>query len=525
MPIEIPREWFFAVAGAVLGAIIAWLASLFFLLPWRRMQRRLEGLEKDEENLKEDIKKYGEGITSLKAELEKSLETAQNLEQRLAFLADKVGLKGDLLAWGRLIYLEGKLDEAIGTFDRFLEFEPSNDTAHFYRGLCYLRKGGVHSNKAVDDLKIASAANKNDPERRLSLAQAYYQAGMPTEASDQATQALNLGVANRLDAKIIIGRARLAVGDYDAAIEIFKECPLKHSPAVTGWGEALSEKAKQQKVPQDRAKVYKDIIDLYTEAMEISPRASDYHTYRALAYKARNELGDWEKALADWQKARDISPRDSKPWEYEGDALDRRSINLAAGSDRDECLTQAIRCYGEALKRAPELHRPVIRNKRSRIYQYLGEFDKALMEAISGARENPNYVQNFMAWATAAISAYNWKDVVEAADAGLQIAGSIGGNAGRIWCTLYRVIGRCGDQRPLRSNMEDCKSLAAYLGGGSVFEPTAWVWSVAKERLEKAMEDWPDDLVSVTHDSILLVERCLATDQYRAKHIDGASVS
>lgn len=525
MPIEISREWFFAIVGAILGAILAWLVSLFFLSPWKRMRRRLEGLEEEEKELKEDIKKYGEAVGSLEAQLENSLETAQNLEQRLAFLADKVGLKGDLLAWGRLIFLEGQLDEAIGTFDRFLDLEPSNDTAHFYRGLCHLRKGGVHSKKAVDDLKVASDANKNDPERRLSLAQAYYQAGMPTEAEHQATKALNLGVANRLDAKVIIGRARLAAGDYDAAIEIFKECPFRHSPAVTGWGEALFEKARQQTVSQDRAKVYGDIIDLYTEAIKISPRSSNYYTFRALAYVARNELGDWEKALADWQEAKDISPRDTKPWEYEGDALDQRSINLAAGSDRDECLTQAIRCYGEALKRAPELHRPLLRNKRSRIYQYLGEFDKALTEARSGARENPNYVLNFMAWATAAISAYDWKEVIEAADAGLQIVDSTTSNAGRIWCTLFRVIGRCGDQQPLRSNMEDCKNLAAYLERWSTFDPTLWIWSVAKDRLEKAMNDWPGDLVSITHDSILLVERCLAIDQYQAKHVNGTSVS
>lgn len=515
--IEIPEIWFYLILGAILGAII-WPMIQFLILPWKRTKRRIEDMEKDAGELKDKIDKYGREVFALAEQVQNSLEIIQTIEQRIKFIADKIGLKGDLLSWGRLMFLEGNLDESIGAFSKLLDSEPSNDSARFYRGLCYLRKGRRHIKDAVEDLKIAVKANGKDPERRLALSRAYLDAGMSSEAEMEAMEALDLGVSDSLKAKEVIGRARLLKRDYDGAINTFKECPLTHTPTVTGWGKALFEKARRA-FSEKKREIYTSIITHYTEAIKLNPHVADYYTFRARAYAERNEQGDWNKALEDWEEAKTIAPRDTKPWKAKGDAIYQRAISLPEGTKRDAGIKEALINYGEALKRAPESYRPAIRNKRSIIYLSQGKFDMALSEAKAGTKENPNYVTNFMAWATAAISAFAWKEVVDAANSGLEIAMKIRSYGAVIWCLLFRIIGRCGDFQPFENILEDCNELAINLEDYPSFDSTERDFSVAKERLNHAMKDWPTDMTSIVRDSIVLVEKDLSLSIYRQKHL------
>lgn len=514
--IEISQTWFILILGALLSAIL-WPLIQFLVLPWKRTKQRIEITEKNAKDLKDKIDEYRQEASILAEQFQNSFETLQSVEQRITFIADKIGLKGDLLAWGRLMFLEGNLDEAIMSFNELLDSEPSNDIAHFYRGLCYLRKGKKYSRGAIEDLEMTVRVNERDSNRHLDLSRAYLQAGMAPETEREALQALNLGTPDKLGAKVIIGTARLSRGDYAGAINVFKECPLTHTPAVIGWGHALIEKAKQAS-PEKKIEVYTELIALYDQAMKLNPAVSDYYAFRGQAYAERGKPGDWEQALEDWQEAATIAPRSTRPWELKGDSITQRVANLPAGSQRNKGFEEALKSYGEVLIRAAELYKPTIRNKRSRIYQRIAQFEMALSEARAGARENPDYVTNFMGWATAAISAFAWKEATGAATSGLEIS-ERRGHGGSIWCLLFRIIGRCGDYQALESIVDDCKRLVDELENFPAFDPTGWDWLVAEDRLKQAMKEWPTSVESLVRDSVALVEGDLSPSAYRQKYV------
>lgn len=520
--IEISQTWLYLIFGAVLSVVIIPII-LLLVWPWRRVKRRMESMEKESTDLRNQLDKDRQESFSWREELqkslEKSLETIETIEKRVEIVAEKIGLKGDLLAWGRLMFSEGNLDEAITSFSELLDSEPSNNTARFYRGLCYLRKGRRYSKKAIEDLKIAVKADETNPDQHLALARAYLRAGNGKLSQEEATNALYWGVSDRLEAKVIIGSARLSKQDYDGAIDAFKECPLTHTPAATGWGQALINKARNSVDGEEKLRTYTEAIEVFDQAINLNPTPGDYYTFRAIAYAERNRPGDWDKAVENWKEAKTRVPRDTKPWETMGDAIYQRAISLPAGTHRDEGLKEALNNYTEALKRTTaEPYKPVLRNKRSVVYQLLGEFEKAFSETKAGVQENPNYAQNFMALATAAISAFAWKEAINAASSGIAIVEEEEGRAGTIWCLLFRIIGRCGDYQPLQNSLEDCKRLVDELENCQDFDPTRWEWPVAKERLEQAMRDWSADIAYLVRDSTALVEKDLSPFQYQAKY-------
>jgi tetratricopeptide (TPR) repeat protein len=480
-------------------------------------RRRIDAIDNDARDLKREIgthrKEADANARNLRYEIRKYKKAADAINEQLWDY-----INGNLLPLAELRFMQGDTKGAIVLTSRLLDDGPSNDEARFLRGRCYLKEGKRYSKEAIKDLELAVKAKEKDPERHLTLATAYFHAGLPIKAEREAFESLNLGIDNKLEARTIIGNARLAAKNYDGAIEVFKDC-LTHIPAVIGYGKALRGKAGRAS-PKESLKICADIITHFTEAIKINPSIADYYTYRALAYAEWNGEGDWENALNDWEEAKTRAPEDSKPWEFEGDAIYQRSLSLSTDHQRANILRKVIKIYGEALKRAVVPYKPAIRNKRSNVYQVLGEFDVALKEAKAGTRENPHHVANFMSWASAAISAHLWKDVIEAANSGIRIADETKGRGGAIWCLLFRIIGRCGDHQSAESNMADCKRLVNELEIFTSFDPTKFDWLVTKQRLYPAMMDWPADLSSLTRDTIALVEKDFPLSRYQAKYIE-----
>lgn len=501
--------------GAVLGAIL-WPLVQFLILPLRKMKQRIIDAENEAMNLKKKIESYRKEASTLFGQVNEFYENIHSLEETLTLIADKIGLKGDLFAWGRLMFLEGNIDAALATFDELLNTEPSNANAHYYRGLCYFRKGKYK--ESIRALVIAVKALETDPERHFALSKAYLQIRDGEKAELEASKALDLGISDRANTKTIIGMARIVNEDYENAIKIFKECSITHTPAILGIGKALFNKAKKAST-KEKSDIYTEMISHYTSAIEINPNVSDYYIYRGMAYGERNNPGDWEKTLNDWKEAKILNPRDNKPWKTEGDFIYSRAIDLPPGPKQDENLNHALKNYGEALMRAPERYKPALRNKRSRIYQALGKFNEALSEVKAGASENPDYVTNFMALAAAAISAFSWKDVITASSTGIEIADGIKSSGGKIWCLFFRIIGRCGDQQDQKNNIEDIRQLATELEKFPKFDSSEWDWIVAKKRLKIAMKDWPTEIMSLTLDSIEVIEKRLKPSQFRKKYV------
>jgi len=116
----IPSDWFFAIIGVIVGAVIAWFVFLFFTLPWKRTKQRIEAIEKDTQDLKGRIDEYRKEISLLAEQLTTSSEEARNMERRVALPADTVGVKeSDLLLAGQRLFSQGNLDAAIHTLVLF----------------------------------------------------------------------------------------------------------------------------------------------------------------------------------------------------------------------------------------------------------------------------------------------------------------------------------------------------------------------------------------------------------------------
>lgn len=76
----------------------------------------------------------------------------------------------------------------------------------------------------------------------------------------------------------------------------------------------------------------------------------------------------------------------------------------------------------------------------------------------------------------------------------------------------------CGDQQDLKNILKDCKRLANEIENFPTFDVTEWDWSYAKERLKRAMRDWPSNLVFFVQDSIALLEKKLTPSIYQKKY-------
>lgn len=409
---------------------------------------------------------------------------------------------------GFTLFNEGDTVSATQLFSIILNHDPHNNEVRFYRGLCYLRRGKGFAQSAIMDLKSVLGSNE-DLDKHVALGKAYYRKGRIDLAEKEAYAALKPGLPKKLfdevDAKILKAKCRLTMEDYDGAIDILKVLPQNNVSVINTHSRALVGKGKLAATHEDKLQEYTRAIYLLDKAIKQRPYIPTFYHFRAKSLVERNEPGDWERAVKDWDTAAKINPKDNKPWEERGNLLYRIAVEMSKGMQKDELLIEALWCYERALDLASPWYKPTLRNMRALIFQLQGKFEAGIEETKKSINENPEFVQNYMACACASIAAFEWSEVIAAANKGLTIAKKRRG-AANIWLLLFRIIGRSGDHWNLHYIMQDFDRLIEAKKDFKEFKANDWEWPVAKERTKEAMKAWPIQIAAIVEKSINIVE-------------------
>ena len=159
---------------------------------------------------------------------------------------------------------------------------------------------------------------------------------------------------------------------------------------------------KADVLPTDEA------IEHFTAAIQTKPSTEAYHQ-RGIAYDA---LGRTDEALADYNEALRVDPKNSAAynnrgnvWQKKGDsqrafadytsAIEHNQQNAAAWNNRSVLqaergdIEQAMRDVETALRLSPEY--PEAYNNRGVTWRQLGEFEKAIADYDEAIRLSPNY--------------------------------------------------------------------------------------------------------------------------------------
>lgn len=119
-------------------------------------------------------------------------------------------------------------------------------------------------------------------------------------------------------------------------------------------------------------------------AILLDPNDADLYCFRGLVFGNRSQF---EKALADFDKAIQLDPKNADNHFYRGYAL----FNIAKPKDAIESITKAIQLNSR---------QPTFFLLRSNCYRRLEDFDKAFIDAKEAIRLEPNNHQNHLELAT-----------------------------------------------------------------------------------------------------------------------------
>ncbi|HEY84118.1 MAG TPA: tetratricopeptide repeat protein [Chloroflexi bacterium] len=117
-------------------------------------------------------------------------------------------------------------------------------------------------------------------------------------------------------------------------------------------------------------------VKILTQAVKIAPDESENYYYRAVAY---SNLGEYEKALADFQAAAEKNPHWALP------LAGRGSVNVAQGN-----LDAAIEDFGEAIYLEPD--QGDLYSNRGQIYHQLGKLTQARDDYNMAVELNPDSI-------------------------------------------------------------------------------------------------------------------------------------
>lgn len=259
-------------------------------------------------------------------------EALSHLEIAASSLPDVKGLR---FCTGLALLELGRYEEAVAALTEVASSSPGFADAHLNLGLALSRLG--RPVEALEALIAASVLRPDDPQILVAMGDAFFALGDFKDAAESyrsasvgpggslaaqyklslallhsgdaaQSQAIAADLVSRyprhFDGHVVLGRARLALGDADGAIQAF-ECALWLRPGH--FNVRLDLAAAHLAVPDpDRAAVYLD------QAMEIY--AGDANAYLLLA-KTRELQGDIAGARAAAQKSVQIEPSNQLAWD------------------------------------------------------------------------------------------------------------------------------------------------------------------------------------------------------------------
>lgn len=201
---------------------------------------------------------------------------------------------------------QGKVDDAIASFEKAVAANPRHGMAWASLGHLYKQKG-ADTGKIVNAYENATAVIKKDKTLWGNLGMAYYRNKQPEKAIEA------LMVACRLDPKDAeirgnLGTIRRQQGDIKGAI-LDLQMATKYKPNEPNYWNNLG-------VAYRVGKRDKDAVAAFKKAIELSPNDPGFWFNLAVAYRRmRTENPDLiTEAIAAYEKATQLDPTNAEGW-------------------------------------------------------------------------------------------------------------------------------------------------------------------------------------------------------------------
>jgi len=514
MTISMPRELFWLAVSAVASALVVPTFLLFFW-PWRRIRKKWDNVEARLADLADRAGDLEETSASSVERIAQMVETVREQEERVVLISEKVGLKGDLLSWSKLMLLEGKLEDAISTLTDLLAQAESAE-AHYYRGKAYLEqakklRSRAPAKKALEDLQNAAIEKSSNARRVLDLATAYLLAGDGSEAERWGRRALELGVDNPVGTHVLVANACCAQQQYEKAIAELRAYKF-NSDAMYSAAKAMLLSARSSETAEGRKAGFAELVSFLTSAIQDHPRAATLLLIRGQAYAARGGRRDHELAIADFRQCRILQPGNVSARVSEANLLVKAAKETPDSAERQKLLKGAIKLLNESVSRSDRRRQASARNWLSRAYLLLGDYDQAVEEARSSAADSPMYWMNHIVLAQAAVAARRWEEGLRAAENAARTAKKVDSEYGIIWALFFLILAGCGYKKPTSEIRENLKSLEQTLAASPSFSSADWDWEAAVARVERASTVWEDSHRTFVIDAIQLLRKRSPSD-------------
>jgi tetratricopeptide (TPR) repeat protein len=301
-------------------------------------------------------------------------------------------LVNEIFDLGNALYKLGRLDEAVASYDKAIEFKPDNDAAWYNRGVALHKLGRLDDAVASYDKVIGFKPNYHE---------AWYNRGVALYKLDRLDEAVasfdkaiefkpdnDAAWYNRGVALHKLGRLDDAVASYDRAIE-FK--PDKDEAwnnrgvalrkldrldeAVASLERAIEFKPDNDEAWNNRGNTLDtlgrldDAVASYDRAIEFKPDNDAAWYNRGIALR---KLGRLDEAIASYDKAIEFKPNDDEAWYNRGIALDTLGR-----------LDDAVASYDKAIEFKPDNHeawynRGIALSKLGKLEAAISSHDRAL---------------------------------------------------------------------------------------------------------------------------------------------------
>ncbi|QDL11030.1 hypothetical protein DP113_26730 [Brasilonema octagenarum UFV-E1] len=301
---------------------------------------------------------------------------------------------------GLALYKQGKLDEAITSYQKPLQIDPNNPIAHNHLGIALKNQGKL--DEAIASYQRALQIDPNLANAHYNLGNALYDQGKLDEAIASYRKALqidpnyanahrNLGLALKDQ-----GKLEEAIASYQRALQIYPNYPDAHN----NLGNALKNQGKLDQAIASYRKalqmdpIYADVhfvlgnalsdqgkldqaIASYQRALQIYPNYADAHNNLGIALKNQAKL---DEAIASYRQALQIDPNYAYSHNNLGNAL----------YDQGK-LDQAIASYRQALQIDPNY--PDAHNNLGIALRNQGKLDQAIASYQRALQIDPNYAK------------------------------------------------------------------------------------------------------------------------------------
>ena len=277
-----------------------------------------------------------------------------------------------------------ELEQAISSFSKAMELDPSYADAYCNRGVVYYFKGEY--DRSLTDYNEAIELDPRHVVTYNNRGVAYSNEGEQEKAIGDFTRAIEIK-SDYADAYNNRGNAYGNRGEYDRAIIDYTkaiELKVNYTEAYNNRGNAYGNKGEYEKAITD-----------YTRAIELNTKFADAYHNRAVAYYNRT---DFDSAIKNYTKAIELKPDDARAYYNRSIAYTEKDNFDLAIQDSDRAIELnpnfaeayhnrgvayakkgnydfAIKDYTKAIELKPEF---TIYYDRGHAYSNKGDFDHAI---------------------------------------------------------------------------------------------------------------------------------------------------